>query len=46
VNREEAAAYIAGLTDEQLAELDRLLGLAEDDERQETRAMLRRAGLL
>jgi hypothetical protein len=55
MTREEAAAYIASLSPEQLRELDRLLLAtgclsepieSEDDERMETRAILRRAGLL
>jgi hypothetical protein len=46
MNRAQAAEYIAGLTDEQLAELDRLLGLAADDEREETIEILKRAGLI
>jgi hypothetical protein len=46
VSREEAAAYIAGLTDAQWEELDRLLFRPEPDDREETLAILKRAGLI
>jgi hypothetical protein len=48
VGREDANAFLASLSAEQLAHLDKLMGfkLDEDAERESDRAALRRAGIV